>query len=358
MRPTLPISPRPVPISPVGGVTTPISGGSTADTQGVRTILPIQLLGFVPLVSCTLEECRKFNGDCYLNPVFGSVNVSGSTYENDMSTFFIDDSLRRVTVFNIEKLDRRLNVWENVARIGSTLTSLFPYVTTYGTYYNYGAFITHPNYLGVQINWGYVYSNNGSGVYRLKIESPAVVDTKPKPYPYCLVSEPFDLNSFDCNRAHGTAKFEANQSGRIGSIDNDGYIFDLCNIRLYDSIRQKGFFGREKTSYDEIMLEYQSGKMERVRDEAKQIFEWDSKPMPKYIHDRFKAYGLMADDMWVSDYNKNNSDYNIKRKQIVKAAGYEPEYSIGTRLSWVKTEFKEGIQSVIKSTSCQVTSRQ
>jgi len=348
-----PISYTPISVNPVGGSVGVISGAVASPAiVAVKNIVPIQLLGFVPLVSCSLDECRKFEGQCYKNPVFGSLNVSTSTYENDLSTFFLDDSLRRTTIFTMQKLNS-FREWEDIAVIGSTLPALFPYVTTYGTFYKYNYFPAHKNYIGVQINWGYVYTNNGSGTYRLMVESPSVVDQKPKPYGYCLVSEPFELFLWNCNRAHGTAKFEANQSGKIGSKTTDGYVFDLCGIRLYDSIRQKGFFGYEKSGYLEIMLEHQTGLQDRVNDEAVQRYDWLSKPMPKYIHDRFKTYGMMADSMWVSDYNKNNADYNLKRKMIVKSAGYEPVYPKGSRLSWVKTEFKEGIQGVIKSSACE-----
>jgi hypothetical protein len=66
----------------------------------------------------------------------------------------------------------------------------------------------------------------------------------------------------------------------------------------------------------------------------------------------------MADSLYVSDYNLNNSDYAIKKKSVVKSAGYEPKYYPGTRLSSVKSEFKEGIQGVIKSSSCDAVTRQ
>ena len=352
MEPISPISSTPIILLPVGGSAGVITGALYAGAVGVRLSYPTQLLGFVPLVSCTLSECREFVGNCYLNPVFGDLNVSGSTYENDLNTFFIHDSMRRVTNFNIEKLNTITKQWDDVARVGSSLPALYPFVTTYGTFYKYNFFSAQPNYIGYQINWGYVLTNNGTGVYRLKIESPAIVDTKPKPSPYCLVSEPFQLFGWDCNRAHGTVKFEAYQSGKVGSIDTDGYIFDICNIRLFDSIRQKGFFGYEKTGFDEILLEYQTGLIDRVRDEALQKFTFFSKMMPKYIHDRFKSYGMMSDLLYVSDYNLNNSDYSIKKKNIVKAGGFEPTYHVGTRLSSVKVEFAEGIQSVIKSSSC------
>jgi hypothetical protein len=303
------------------------------------------------LTDCNYNECRIFDGHCYNNPVFGTINTP-SAYNNDVSSFFIYDSLLRVTLFVIQKLDMVMGVWNDMATIGSSLPGVFPWVSTYGSFYPYGTFSAHPKYIGVQINWGNVMALNGTGIYRLKVTSPAFVDTRAKPFPYCMISEPFDLKPFNCNIAIRTVKFEANMSGRIGSITTDGSVFDLCNMTMYDSIRVKGFFGFEKSQYDEILLEYETGLIDRVRDESIQKFEFIGHPMPKYIHDRLKVYGLMADSLYVSDYNLNNADYDIKFKAVVKTGGYEPKYYTRNRLSSVVCAFKEGIQGVIKSSSC------
>jgi hypothetical protein len=66
----------------------------------------------------------------------------------------------------------------------------------------------------------------------------------------------------------------------------------------------------------------------------------------------------MSDKLFVSDYNYNNPDYSYNRKSVIKAGGYAPDYkvkgygSIYSRLSRVSVDFKEGIQSVIKSLCC------
>lgn len=361
--PTRPVSATAISVATTGGSSGLISGGFVTATAVVLTVDPIQLLGFVPMVDCSFNECREFFGKCYNNPVFGTININSSTYENDVSNFFFDDSMKRVAIFVLQKLDQQLLVWNDQATIGSSFPALFPSVSTYGTFYNYTTFSTHTTYFGIQINWGHVLALKGSGIYRLKLYSPNMIpggslidpnpyNNKPNPFPYCMVSEPFDLKPFNCNIAKRTVKFEVNQSGMIGSITTDGYVFDLCNMIMYDSIRVKGFFGFEKTQYDEILLEYETGLIDRVRDEAVQKFEFIMHPSPKYIHDRFKTYGLMADNTYVSDYNLNNSDYDIKKKSVIKAGGYEPKYYTGNRLSSVKVEFKEGIQGVIKSSSC------
>lgn len=349
-----PISPNAVVLQPAGGAAGIVMGTPIAAYATMIVVYPTQVCGFIPLSSCSATECRTFNGSCYNNPVFGTINVSGTNYVNDVNTFLIDDQMRRITVFTLQKKDDRHNIWNDIVTIGSTNPLLYPAVLTYGTFYNYGHFAAHPTYVGMQIDWGHVIALQGAGLYKIKVSSPNIFAVgRPNPFPYCSQSESFKLKSFNCNLANHTVKFEANISGRIGSITTDGQVFDLCNMVWSDSIRVKGFFGFETTSYDEILREAQTGIIDRVRDEAIQKFDFIGLPMPKYIHDRLKVYGLMADFLFVSDYNLNNSDYNIKLKSIIKAAGYEPKYYKGTRLQSVKTQFKEGIQSVIKSSSCQ-----
>lgn len=352
MRPSNPISEIPVDLTPTGGTTGLITGGFTTGVAQELTVLPIQLAGFIPLTDCSAEECRTYNGQCYKNKVLGSYNINSSTYENDLSTFFLYDAMRRIANFTLQKLDERLQVWNDQALIGSTYPLLYPFSPSYGTFYGYGYFTTHPNYMGVQINWGNVLTVSGPGVYRLKVVAPSNIAGFPAAFPYCMTSEAFTLLLFDCEVADRTAKFEANNSGKLGSHLSNGTTYDLCNATFYDSIRLPGFFGHKKGGYDRVQLEYQNGLIDPVRDENILKYQWLSRFLPQYIHDRFMAYGMMADSIFVSDYNYNNSDYNIRKKRIVADGGYEPVYNAMNRLSDVKVDFKEGIQSIIKSTSC------
>lgn len=350
MRPINAVSESAVTLTPSGGTSGLITGGLIQATISEPTVYPIQVIGFVPLVPCDPTECRFYEGDCYFNPAFGSAGVNGSSYENDVQPFYIYDEMHRKTFWSMQKLNITMGKWEDIARVGATIG--VPTSSSYGTFYTYGTWPLFPKYQGYQVNWGHVLTMNGPGKYRVKVETASTSYTAPQPFPYCLASEPFDVQWWDCERANGTVKFEAYQSGRIGSITQDGYVFNLCGVSFYDSLRHPGFFGHEKSSDDEILLEFQSGRIERVRDESIQKFTYSSRPMPKYIHDRFKMYGRLSDDLYVSDYNWNNADYDLRRKGIVKASGYEPIYPKRSRLATVKTEFKERIQGAIKSSSC------
>lgn len=325
-------------VVPSGGSAIDIAGASKVDSPSYTHATDfIQILGFNPLTLCDYTQCRTFEGNCYINKVFGKVNERYSTYENDFSTFFIDNRLLYRVFWKLQKLNEVTKVWDATYNITSS----------YGAVYSNGDIAGHTSYNGCQINWGNVITLHGSGYYRIKCDI-----IYPSGDTNCALSEMYILRPYSCDLADRTVKFEANNTGKHGSIDIDGYVFDLCNWTHYDSVRVPGFFGHETTQYDEILLEYQSGIIERVRDEAVQKFKFYSGMMPKYLHDRLKAYGFMANKTLVSDYNKNNSDYNIQQKSVVKAGGYEPKYNVGTRLANVVVDFKEGIEGVIKSTSC------
>ena len=184
-----------------------------------------------------------------------------------------------------------------------------------------------------------------------------------------LQSPSFRLLGWDCNRAHGTVKLECWNQGTLGDVNNPGSLFDLCGLSLYDSVRFEGFFGFNKYSYDEILLEYGIsantlfGTIERVRDKMIPAYKLNTKPLPAWLHKQLANVMMMADTVLVSDYNINNADYFIQRKNVIKKGNYEPKYhekgkhfdlslqEFGRR-DPVSIEFLEGIQSVIKSTCC------
>jgi type I restriction-modification system DNA methylase subunit len=126
----------------------------------------------------------------------------------------------------------------------------------------------------------------------------------------------------------------------------------LCGINWYDSIRFPALFGYEESDEEKRQIELTDGRILKMRDELVQKFQLTTGILPKWFHDRFKAYATMSDELRITDYNWNNSDYLINRKLIVREGGYKPNYKIGSRLSWVKVEFKEGYQNVSRSLCC------
>jgi len=323
---------------------------------GVRfiTLNPIQLVGLVPLTSCTAIECRTYCECPDVNPVFGhlvsGVGVATSTYENDWSTFLLDYSLfppntitgATATFILQQKQDL---LWVDVATLNNN---------TYGTIYNFNTITGHPSYKGFALNWGKVLQFQGEGLYRIKVTSGF------KTIVGCLVSEPFCLSEFNCTLTHSTTKFEATISGKRGSVTVDGLIYNLC-FDWFDSIRMKGMFGFETGEYEETLLEWGSpkqGKIESIRGEFTKKFQWKSsaKGLPKWLLDRFKVYALLSPKiLLVSDYNWNNSDYDIRQKNVVRESGFAPEYRVNSRMAKVTVDFGSGIKSIIASNCCDST---
>ena len=394
--------PRVVTLIPTGGTAnavtstfaTPVLGQVlqfTIPITNVATTLPtvppicpegIQVVGLVPLTDCDKQDCRiTSQNECYLNPVFGKIihgllnntTVSEPSYENDFNTFLADYPIPTTTntsiYWRLQKADNQFYngkqwQWNDIAILNDN---------TYGIFYGLGSIGGFPTYTGYVVNWGEVVLNFGNGIYRIVLETITITSQAVTifgstiffPVPQvtmCKASEPFLAREFDCKLAAGTFKVETWLTGNIGSKTENLKVFNLCNIEWYDSVRAYGFFGMEEGKYEEVILEFQTGQLDTVRKKLTNGYQLFINYSPKWLHDRFKTYALMADTTLISDYNYNNSDYDIKRKGVLNAGSYKPTYldnknfdyktRYKQRTSKVTVEFRENVESIIKNVCC------
>ena len=180
-----------------------------------------------------------------------------------------------------------------------------------------------------------------------------------------LESVPFQLMAWDCVQAHGTVKFEMTKTGTIGDINSKGILQNVTTFTVTDSIRFPGFFGYSEFNYDELLLEYGTnnskpfGTIVRVHDKIVEGYKLFTNYLPLWLHRRFAAYALMSDTLLVSDYNINNSNWELNRIPVVKKDNYKPEYlddktfdsgyNSLQRRSKATIQFLEGIQSGISN---------
>ena len=347
---------------------------------------PKQVIGLIPLESCAVSDCRQTCEDFFRNKVFGKAGEDEITYENDWSTFLVDVSLYKTLLLsniNVTMTLERSNCPEYCYILDEdgnyildeqgqkilledcpTYEPITLNTNDYGIFYDIESIITHPTYIGYAINWGKVVSAFGECCYKIKLNITATMLDEQIFYG-CLESKWFELANWDCFRADGTVRFETWITGKIGDPYEDYYLHDLCGILWYDSIRLKGFLGYQKSpTYLTNNLEWgdpKHGLIEKVSDEQIQRWEWKSMFLPEYIHTRFSTFAMMVDKLFVSDYNLNNSDYTIKRKNIVYDSSYEPEYE-DQDAYWTKRDkskvnvfYKRGVQSVIKTLCCPTT---
>lgn len=308
--------------------------------------------GSLFMVSNTPITAGNMNWNVYLIGTFSTVPnyfrvpyTLMATYENDFQSFFFNNPLYSQN--NDTTLLFVLQRWSGTAWVDK-----YTFGNDMGQYFPNGSISGLPNYAGIIINWGAVLASFSVGCYRLMVTSTlhGVVN--------CRVSLPFNLLRWNCNQAAGTCKFETQLTGKIGDKRIDYLVYNLGAFTMYDSIRLHGFFGYEVISkYLETNLEYGPpllGKIVKIRDEAISEFTFKIKQdTPKWVHERFAVYGLMANEIRVSDYNLNNSDHDIKQMLVVKSGNYEPEYfdAKGKRSAGVQMKFIRGVSSTIK-TNC------
>lgn len=316
----------------------------------------IQLVGFVPTdepCEPNAYECRTFYECCDQLLVFGQIVAGGAPFTPD---------------FYKQDVNSFLYYFPGYYTYGPTscvfwlykknpATGNFVYQTQlnnndYGTYYPFGV---KPGVVsntvtnactGFAINWSLVLTTFGEGEYQFNVHGISEQGA------FCKNSKPFCVRIFNCELAHRTMKLETKIGYNIGSATNPTMLLDLCGFNWYDSIRLKGFFGYPKGKFTKTSTELFTGEIVDTRVERIRTWQMITGWLPRWMHERIEVYGLMADETYASDYNKNNSDWNIKRRRVRVSSDYPPKYTIGSRKSKVTVDFEDAIQNTVKNKCC------
>lgn len=301
-------------------------------------------------------------------PVFAeTVSPSNDPYKNDYNAwlFELPSGNQDNTSYSFTLQQFSSGSWTDKADLHDN---------TYGEFIELGSMCTNIMWTGYSIEWRKVLQTFGQGIFRFKVDMTQLGAVSP-----CYASPPFCLGEWECYAVDRTVKFEANyMGGRFGNIDKTncaGKFWDLCCITLKgptgvttskpinynDSIRLPGWFGRETKDYERTSIKYQTGFVNKIRDEAIRKFSFYSGSIkqtnpgvgwPIWVHDRLSVYGLMADTLYVSDYNLNNPDYNFKSYCVIFDGNYEPKYSFSKRYANVELKFKARMEYLIRTRCC------
>ena len=116
-----------------------------------------------------------------------------------------------------------------------------------------------------------------------------------------------------------------------------------------DAIMFGGSFGIEGTEIERTQIKYQSGAIYKVRDEVVRNYTLRTTQLPMWLHRRFYAYALMADNLVVSDYNLNNDSYLFKDWAVVADSNYNIAHKNYTRYpKCLDCKFKDAEQFVYR----------
>ncbi len=315
---------------------------------------PQQIMGLVPVFNG--QDCREgtYKADPYANSenfpiaVFASLSNS-DPYQNDFNSwlFSYPGTYNPISSQDFQLQKQNANgTWTRIAYLTSS---------TYGTVYNYTS--SGLNWFGFSIDWKKVLTLNDIGTYRF-----AVIGQYKQIQAYALYSPPFCLEAFGCVTTNSTVKFNTtNVGGTVGSVTDQGISWSLCSnngpITWNDSIRFEGFFGYQTGEITRDMIKYSTGVINKIRDEVLKKFTMKTQSLPKWLLDRFMGYALMADQLYVSDYNQNNSDYNIKNLFIVADSNFAPKYTSLRDAKILDLQFKEGQQYIFRDRCCPIVSQ-
>lgn len=195
----------------------------------------------------------------------------------------------------------------------------------YGTLVAYGDIVdpSGNKVIRYTINWALVLNAFDSGSYKVQVSfsSPFGDQTK--------LSSEYCLSTFTEQKANGTIRIEYYLNGIMGDNTNDLKTRDFGTTNRYNSIRLPGWFGFPNSKYTKDYTVYNSGARKWIKDEQEQEFVMQIKGVMADVHELMRTDVLQADEIFVTDYNKNNAQQWIQ-KSVQPTSDYPPDWHLLT----------------------------
>lgn len=213
---------------------------------------------------------------------------------------------------------------------------------TLGTYFDLGFIVDDQNrqYAGYLLDWQLVLLAYGTGVYRVVTEETNIFGE------FTQTSDEYCLLEYTPYRADGTVKIETTTSNLRGDI-NDPTDTIAFGTGWYQSTRLCGIFGFDTSDYVEERTEYENGQQKWVKDEQTVKYILKLKPISAELHNFVKTDILQADEILITDYNKNNPNKHIQ-ENVNRNGNYEPVWQPKTRVARVDVNFKSAFNNLRK----------
>lgn len=285
-----------------------------------------------PGAPVVLDLPKSTVADCppCLNVLSSTLDASG--FKNDKTGFIFKFSeLITGLVFTLQKKENGL-----FTDIETLLDN------TWGTFFPLSFIIDEKNrkYAGYLIDWRLVLLGHGTGIYRLKTEEINIFGV------FDQVSDEYCLQEYTTDRANGTVKIETITSKLRGDINDPTDTLDF-GTGWYNSIRLCGVFGFDTSDYVEERTEYRNGQQKWVKDEQTVKYILKLKPINSELHNLIKTDILQADEILITDYNKNNAVRHIQ-ENVNRNGNYEPRWQPKTKLAGVDVNFKSAFNNLRK----------
>ena len=269
-----------------------------------------------------IDQQEVFKDCCYEHFVLADTTDS-SDYKNDYSSFYHQRQASNETVEYV-----LVNLADN---------SETPVDATIGIVYNFGDFPTNTNLNGCIIEWRKVLQIIGEGAFQIvKRQNLLGVDYETKSYV-------FNLKTFTTSRANHTVKIE---TVRNGTNEREGISFKGTNWR--QSIRVPGFFGRREAQYEEDTITTRFFEKKQISIKQTNEYSFQTNLIPDCISNEILDFAVMANDIYMTDYNLNNHSYNFIKFGVKIESNPGSEYGNRTRKVRLNLTFTDKFDNRIK----------
>ena len=276
------------------------------------------------------EEDRDYDICCVRQLVLA--DATGIAWQNDKNGFMFQVAAPTDTLV--------ITLQKNNADI-ATLND-----ATYGTYYAIGSITYYSDQslmTGYILEWSKVLALQGAGNYRIKIIYTTFSGTTTD------YSQTYQLRTYSFANASGTIRIESYMNGYL-MRDRMNY----KDLNFVDMIRVRGWFGNadEKLeTINDIYANYSGEKRVVVQRKVNQIdiYNLEILPLVKCIADKIRYYHFLANDIYMTDYNVLNYDYELQRIRILKDSAFEFKYTKTERKIIIRGKLTEQIQDLQKT---------
>lgn len=279
--------------------------------------------GYAVMVRVPKDEPvdRGYNECCVVGKVFGDRSDT-DPYKNDFTSVFYQRQTPNDTV--------------SYEIIGASTGTNALVDGTHGVLYDFDPLHTNPDLTYFKVEWRKILSAFGEDVYTIrKVTTIAGVAFN--------VDTPmsFDLQSFTINKADGTVRIDCKQNGTLERINTN-----FKDSGFETSLRVIGFFGNAEDKWTQDNLIYSSKNGQpmfegQITMDNDPEYKYQANVVPECMARELREVILWGNELFASDYNKNNHSYRYNLFPVVLAEASGNEYQAKSRLLNMNLTFKE-----------------
>jgi len=275
----------------------------------------------IPIAGQPPEEV--FKECCYTHITLADAD-SNDDFKNDYSGFYYQKQLPTETA------NFFLYRFENATEY--TLNS-----STYGTFFDFGDFASNSKLKGYLVKWKNVLEELGEGNYKV-IKRITVAGV-----PVEFSSIVFTLRQFSTGLADHTTRIDIVMNGRLVKTGDD-----FTGTSWKHSIRVPAFFGRREPQFVEDNLINRNYEKRQISMKQANEYKFQTNLIPDCLTNEIFDFMLLANDIYMNDYNLNNHSYNFVKTGVKFASNAGTIYGDKTRKAQLNLTFNDKFDNTIK----------